>query len=119
VPSLRRHAPLVLALLALGAPAAAPAQDVTDLPPVTSVPQSAPEPAPEPEPDPEPEPEPEPRPAPRPGADDGEAADRPSAREAPRALADTGLDPAGLVLLGGASVLVGLGLRLRTAPERF
>jgi LPXTG-motif cell wall-anchored protein len=36
-----------------------------------------------------------------------------------RQLPETGLDARGLVLLGAALLLGGLGLRLRSAPERF
>lgn len=107
VPPLRRPALLLLTLLALGTPCAAVAQEVPgvdDLPPVTTTPggeETTPDPPPEPEPAPEPEPEPAPEePAPEPR----------------RELANTGAEPAGVALLGGAMLLLGVGLRLRTAP---
>jgi hypothetical protein len=51
------------------------------------------------------------------GPDHPAAAARPAAEGGQ--LPDTGLDARQLALAGGALLILGLGLRLRTAPERF
>lgn len=127
----RPIAALVSALLIAAVPTPALAQDATveivdpatlaqaapsldSVAPLTQEPQTD---DPAPEPDPEPAPEPEPEPAPR---DDLEPDVRDAPRESSQAeLAETGADARVVLGIGLAMLLCGVGLRLRTIPERF
>lgn len=109
VPVSRRTLALLAATLLAGgaAPAVAPAQTVPapeELPPLQQLPDSD-----------EPAPEPPPAEEPQEHHASGSSSDRPRATE----LADTGSDPRVVALLGFTALLTGVGLRLRTAPERF
>lgn len=109
MPVSRRTLALLAATLLAGgaAPAVAPAQTVPapeELPPLQQLPDSD-----------EPAPEPPPAEEPQEHHASGSSSDRPRATE----LADTGSDPRVVALLGFTALLTGVGLRLRTAPERF
>lgn len=58
-------------------------------------------------------------PAPAPSAPTGTLGDTPQDGSGPQRLADTGIDTRLFLGLGAALLLAGLGLRLRTLPERF
>ncbi len=110
MPVSRRTLALLAATLLAGgaAPAVAPAQTVPapeELPPLQQLPDTE-EPA---SPEPQPAEERQEQPA------SGSSSERPRATE----LADTGSDPRVVALLGFTALLTGVGLRLRTAPERF
>lgn len=58
-------------------------------------------------------------PAPAPAAPSSALGDTPQAGTGPARLADTGIDTRLFLGLGAALLLAGVGLRLRTLPERF
>ncbi|WP_205699848.1 hypothetical protein [Conexibacter sp. SYSU D00693] len=109
----------VLATGALGVPAAT-AQTIPSpesLPPVSQSPQVDPPDVTDDAPPLEPEDEPSDREGG--GSDAGDTTRTTSTEAGPDQLPDTGFDAWAVGLLGATVLLSGLGLRLKTAPERF